>query len=145
MRQGVAAAASVFRNPLLRRVVVAYALFIASEYGAWICLLVWAYDRGGSAAAGAIALAPLVPGAVAAPLVASVADRRSPAGLLVGGYVVQTAALAATAIAAAASVSVLVWVFAIVASTAVVTTRPAQAALIPALVRRVEELGAANA
>ena len=39
----------------------------------------------------------------------------------------------------------LVWLFAVVAATGVVTTRPAQAALLPGAVHRVEELGAGNA
>lgn len=145
MRQAKAAAATVFRSADLRAVVGAYALFIASEYSAWIAILVWAYDQGGSLAAGVIALAQLVPAALAAPIVASVADRRSPAAVLLGGFALQTAALAATAGAVAAHSTVLVWVCAIAASTAVVTTRPAQAALLPALVHRVEELGATNA
>ena len=145
MKRAIAAAKRVFANASLRRVVVAYALFVASEYGAWISILVWAYDRGGSVESGAIALAQLVPAAVAAPLFASVADRRSPATLLIGGYLLQAGALAATAVAAAAGASVLVWLFAIVASTSVVTTRPAQAALLPGIVHRVEELGAGNA
>ena len=135
----------MFRSADLRAVVGAYALFIASEYSAWIAILVWAYGQGGSLAAGVIALAQLVPAALAAPLVASLADRRSPAAVLIGGFVIQTAALAATAAAMAADAPVLVWLCAIVASTTVVTTRPAQAALLPALVHRVEELGAANA
>jgi hypothetical protein len=145
VRLWAAAAASVFRNRSLARVVAAYALFIGSEYAAWISVLVWAYGEGGSSAAGAIALAQLLPAAVAAPVVASLADRRSPGTVLVGGYVVQAAALAATAATAATGVPVLVWLCAIAAATSVVTTRPAQAALLPAVVLRVEELGAANA
>ena len=94
---------------------------------------------------GAIALVQLVPAAIAAPLVASIADRRSPATLLIGGYALQAGALAATAVAAAVGPLVLVWLFAVVASTGVVTTRPAQAALLPGVVHRVEGLGASNA
>ena len=145
MRQARAAAATVFRSADLRAVVGAYALFIASEYSAWIAILVWAYGQGGSFAAGVIALAQLVPAAIAAPLVASLADRRSPAAVLIGGFAFQAVALAATAAAMAADAPVLVWLCAILASTTVVTTRPALAALLPALVHRVEELGATNA
>jgi Na+/melibiose symporter-like transporter len=145
VRTGLAAALAVGRNPLLRRVALAYACFIASEYGAWIAILVYAYGHGGASLAGAIALAQLVPAAVVAPLAASIADRRSPAALLLGGYVAQALGLAASAAAIGLDAPALAWCAAVVASTAVVTTRPAQAALTPALVRTAEELTAANA
>ena len=100
-RQATTAAAAVLNNRSLRRVIGAYGLFIASEYAAWICVLVWAYEQGGPRLAGAIALAQLLPAAVAAPLLAAIADSRSPVLLLVGGYLVQGTALAATAAAVA--------------------------------------------
>lgn len=138
------ASATVLANHALRRVLCAYCLFITSLNGAWISILVWAYARGGSKEAGIMALAQLLPAAAAAPVVSSLADQRSPGLLLLGGYGVQAGGLALTAAAVRTDLVVPVWVFAVVASTAVVATRPAQAALVPALVRRVEELGAAN-
>jgi len=139
------AAARILGDATLRRVVVSYALFIAAEYAAWISILVWAYGQGGAVEAGAIALAQLVPAAVVAPFVASIADRRSPGVLLVGGYAVQAAALGGTALAAETGHSALVWSCAVLAATAVVTTRPALATILPSIVHRVEELAAANA
>ena len=137
--------AGVARNPDLRRVLVGFGCFIVTEYAVWIAMLVYAFDQGGVTASGLVALAQLVPAAVAAPLVAPLADRRSPVLLLAGGYAVQTVALGATAAAILlGSPPVLAYLPAVVASTAVTATRPAQAALVPALTREVSELTAAN-
>ena len=62
-------------------------------------MLIYAYSRGGATIAGVVALAQLVPAALLAPAFAAVADRRSPLVLLAGGYLVQAAAMAATAVA----------------------------------------------
>src|ERR1700748_3060333 len=86
-------------NGALRRVVGGYALFRLTEYSVWIAMLVFAYSRGGATIAGLVALAQLVPAAGLAPVAAAVADRRSPVVLLAGGYLVQAAGMAATAVA----------------------------------------------
>jgi MFS family permease len=128
----------------LLRVLAAYVMFILTEYAVWIAMLVFAYDRGGAAIAGLVAVAQLVPAAVAAPLMASVADRRSPVVLLAGGYLAQAAAMAGTAAAIIADAPLAAYVAAVVAATAVTTTRPAQAALIPSVAATPAQLTAAN-
>ena len=87
-------------NRALTRVVAGYALFVLTEYSVWIGMLVYAYARGGATVAGLVALAQLVPAALFAPMAAAVADRRSPVVLLAGGYLVQGAGMAATAVMA---------------------------------------------
>jgi hypothetical protein len=79
-----------------------------------------------------------------APLVAPIADRRSPVVLLTAGYLVQAAAMAATAAAVIANVPLAAYAAAVVASTAVTTTRPAQSALVPSLAASPDQLTAAN-
>src|SRR3954454_8158753 len=93
---------SLAGNKVLLRVLAAYLLFILTEYAVWIAMLVFAYRRGGTAVAGVVAVAELGPGALVAPLVGAAADRRSPAVLLAGGYLAQTAGMAGTAAAIAA-------------------------------------------
>jgi len=131
-------------NRGLRRVVGGYALFILTEYAVWIAMLVYAYSRGGAAIAGVVALAQLVPAALLAPVFAALADRRSPVVLLTGGYLVQAAAMGATAVAVAAGVPLAAYAAAVVASTAVTATRPAQSTAIPSLAATADQLTAAN-
>jgi MFS family permease len=128
------------------RVLTAYALFILAEYVLWIAVIVYAYDQGGATAAGLVVVAQLLPAAVVAPLVAPLADRRSPAALLAVGYAVQGVAATATAVLLLVDApSYLVYLGAIAVSVAITTTRPAQAALLPSVTRVVSELTAANA
>jgi hypothetical protein len=137
--------AAVARNRTLTAVLVAYGVFTATQNAVWIAMLVYAYDRGGAGTAGAVAIAQLLPAALLAPVAAAMADRRSPMGVLVGGYLVQVAGMLATAAAIGLEAPPAAYVGAVVASAAVATTRPAQTALVPGLVRDAEELTAANA
>jgi hypothetical protein len=147
-RDSTARRLGVFRaltgNKALIRVVAAYALFVLTEYSVWIAMLVFAYRHGGAAVAGLVALAQLVPAAVLAPVFATLADRRSPVALLAGGYLAQATAMGATAMAVAADVPLAAYAAAIIASTAVTTTRPAQSTLIPSLSVTPDQLTAAN-
>src|SRR5215216_2210086 len=145
MRSLVRVVAAVARNRALTAVLVAYGAFSATQNAAWIAMLVYAYDRGGAGTAGAVAIAQLLPAALLAPVAAAVADRRSPVGVLVGGYLVQVAGMLATAVAIGLEAPLAAYVGAVVASAAVATTRPAQTALVPGLVHHAEELTAANA
>jgi MFS family permease len=131
-------------NKALIRVVVAYALFVLTEYAVWIAMLVFAYSHGGATIAGLVALAQLAPAAVLAPVFAALADRRSPVALLAGGYLVQAVGMGATAVAVAADVPLAAYAAAVVASTAVATTRPAQSTVIPSLSVTPDQLTAAN-
>ena len=135
---------SLAGNRALLRVLVGYVLFILTEYSVWIAMLVYAYGRGGATVAGLVAVAQLAPAAIVAPVVAPVADRRSPVVLLAGGYLVQAAAMAATAAAVIGGAPLAAYAAAVVAATAVTTTRPAQAALIPSIAATADQLTAAN-
>jgi len=135
---------SLAGNTTLLRVLTAYLLFILTEYAVWIAMLVFAYNRGGTAVAGLVAVAQLAPAAVVAPVASAVADRRSPTVLLAGGYLVQAAAMAGTAAAIGAGSPLAAYAAAVIASTAVTTTRPAQSALIPSLAATPDQLTAAN-
>jgi Cyclic nucleotide-binding domain/Major Facilitator Superfamily len=143
----VAGRLGVFRsltgNRALVRVLAGYALFILTEYSVWAAMLVFAYVHGGAATAALVALAQLVPAAAVAPVTAAAADR-SPAVLLAGGYLIQAAAMAATAAAVFSGAVLAAYAAAVLASTAVITTRPAQSALMPAVAATPDQLTAAN-
>ena len=137
----------VFRNPELRRVELAFAGFNAAEWGVWIAMLVYAYDRGGATTAGLVALAQLVPaGALRAVRGRCSPTAIRPARVLALGYVAQAAGdgrapLRAARRRARRSSPTRSRP---VAATAVTMTRPTQAALVPALARTPDELTAAN-
>ena len=131
-------------NKALVRVVGGYVLFTVTEYSVWVAMLVYAYRHGGAAVAGLVAVAQLVPAAVLAPIAVAVADRRSPVFLLAGGYLVQAAGMAATAVAVLAGVPLAAYAAAVVASAAVTATRPAQSTLIPSVSVTPDQLTAAN-
>jgi MFS family permease len=135
---------SLAGNRTLLRVLAAYLMFTLAEYAVWIAMLVFAYRRGGTAVAGLVAVAQLVPAALVAPVVAAVADRRSPVVLLAGGYLAQAVAMAGTAVAVSAGAPLAAYAGAVVAATAVTTTRPAQSALIPSVAATPDQLTAAN-
>jgi len=135
---------SLAGNRALVRVLGGYALFILTECAVWIAMLVFAYGHGGATIAGLVALVQLVPAAVLAPIGAAVAERRSPVVLLLRGYLVQAAGMAATAAAIFVGVPVAAYAFAAVTSVALTTTRPAQSALLPSLATTPDQLTAAN-
>jgi Cyclic nucleotide-binding domain/Major Facilitator Superfamily len=131
-------------NRALAQVVGGYVLFTLTQYSVWVAMLVYAYRHGGAAVAGLVAVAQLVPAAVLAPVATALADRRSPVLLLAGGYLVQAAGMAATAVAVVAGVPLAAYAAAVVASAAVATTRPAQSTLVPSVSVTPDQLTAAN-
>src|SRR4051794_20861750 len=138
-------ARQLLRERALARVLTAYALFCVAENAVWIAVVIYAYQRGGPTAAGLVAAAELLPAALCAPWFAAAADRFSPGRVLVVGYVVQAAGCAVMAVAAVVDgPAALVYAGAILASTFVAATRPAQTAALPALAHDVAGLTAAN-
>jgi MFS family permease len=131
-------------NRALVRILAAYTLFTLIEYSVWLGVLVYAYSHGGATVAGLVAIAQLIPAAVAAPFMAAIADRRSPVLLLAGGYLAQAVLMTGAALAAVAGPPVVVYAVAAIAGVAVTGTRPALATLIPSVAATPDQLTAAN-
>lgn len=146
MSNWIRVVAGVARDANLRRIELAFLGFNMAEYATWIAILVYAYTRGGAAAAGIVVVVQLVPSGLAAPFAAFAGDRFRRDRVLVTGYVVQAAAIGATAVALSANApQVAVYGFATLAAISFTFTRPVQSALLPGVTRTVEDLTAANA
>jgi MFS family permease len=133
-------------NSALRRVLPAFFLFNTAEFGTWVAILIYAYERTGPVSVGVVALVQLVPAALLAPAAASLGDRYPRERVLAFGYAVQAIAMLTTAVAMLAEAPVLlVYAAATVAASSLVVTRPTQSALLPGLAASPEDLTAANA
>jgi len=129
----------------VRRVELAFSGFNVAECGVWVAVLVYAYERGGATSAALVAVAQLVPAGLAAPVMAGFVDRSGAARALRRGYCAQAVALGATSLLLLGGApDVLVYAAAVLAASAVTTTRPAQAALVPAIAESSEQLTAIN-
>jgi hypothetical protein len=136
---------TVSGNPGLLRAELAFVGFNVAEWATWVSILAFAYQVGGAPATGLVAVVQLVPAALVAPLASIAGDRYRRERVLLGGYVVQAASMAATAAALLAGAPVpLVYGLAALAATSITITRPAQGALLPTLARTPDELTAAN-
>ncbi len=136
----------VIGNPAIRRAELAFLCFNVAEAATWIAILVYAFDRGGTAATGVVGLVLLVPAAIVAPVAAALGDRYRRERVVAFGYAAQAATTAATAAAMLAGLSaVLVYAVATVAMATYTTGRPGQHSLLPRLARSPDELTAGNA
>ncbi|MGH3145925.1 MAG: MFS transporter [Rubrobacter sp.] len=136
---------SVFGNPDLRRVELAFVGFNAAELGTWVAILVFAYEAGGAAAVGAIGVVQLIPAAIFAPVASMLGDRYRRERVLLAGYGIQALAMGMTAAALMTEAPLpVIYALAALAATSVTLTRPAQGSLLPSLARTPEELTAAN-
>jgi len=132
-------------NGALARVTIAYFLFVVKLNAAWIAVLVYAFHHGGATASGVVATILLLPGVVVGPLVATVADRRSPAALVVAAYGLQALALGGIAIAIwSGAPPYAVYALALAEQTIDVAVPPAHYAALPAVARGAAELTSAN-
>lgn len=145
MRRATHAMVTVARTRDLLRVSLAFLAFILVEYAVWIAMLIYAFNRGGVTAAGLIAVAQLVPAAVLAPFMATLADRRSPILLMAGGFLAQGVTLVALAIVVLVDAPALAaYALAVVSAAIVPTTRPAMSVTGPGLARTPDQLTALN-
>jgi MFS family permease len=137
--------ARVVRRRSLRRMLLAFGMFSIAENATWLAVTVFAFQRGGVAEAGLVAVVQLAPAVVVAPFAAYAGDRFRKDVVLMAGYAVQAATMLATALAMASGASApIVYGAATAAAVAVTFTRPAMSALLPAATRTPAELTAGN-
>jgi MFS family permease len=139
------APADVFRNPDLRRLELAWAAMSFATWSFAIALAVYAFDVGGAAAVGLVAVLRLLPGAFAAPFAGLLGDTHSRRGVLIQSAAATAGTLAVATVAAAVDGPAAI-VFAAAAAFAVATSafQPVQSALLPLVSRTPQELAAAN-
>jgi len=136
---------TAFHNRSLLRLELAFSAFCGAEWGVWVSLVVYAYAHGGATAAGAIAVVQLVPSILLAPFIGALTDRRRAGRVLAVGYLLQGVTTGAVALAIALDApTAVVFVLAPLAYLTIAVPRPAQAALLPWVVRSPVELTAAN-
>ena len=133
-------------DPVLRRLQLAWTAATAGEALAAVAFGVYAYEVGGAAAVGLIAVVQMVSAAVCGPPSALLGDRYRRERVLAGAAALAALALTAATVAdAAGAPPALVFVLAAVLAVLTGTTYPAQAALVPLLARSVGEVTAGTA
>ena len=145
LKRSLGAFRGVFHNPNLRRLQFAWIGSVAGQYSYSIALAVFAYDHGGAAAVGVIALIRSLPAALLGPFVSGLGDRFPRERVMLGADLTRAALVALIATVAFAD---LPWqiVFFIAAFGPIcgMAFHPAESSLLPALARTPEELTAAN-
>jgi predicted MFS family arabinose efflux permease len=137
--------AQAFANPDIRRLQLAG---VGSLLGVWmyaIALFVYAFDVGGAAGVGLVALIRYVPAALASPFTALLGDRYPRVRVMLVSDLVRVATLSAAALTIYLDgPPALVFGLAAVASVTSTAFGPAKKAVLPSLARSPEELTASN-
>jgi MFS family permease len=135
----------VLHLPTMRRLALAYFVFISAMFGVWVAMLVYAYDRGGSSESALAAVVQLVPAIVVAPFAGALVERRDSVRILHLGYVALAVTLTLTAVLLAVGApAFVVYAAAALATCTMTVTRPAQAVITPEVARTPGELTAVN-
>jgi MFS family permease len=136
----------LWHNAAFRRVLPAFFLFTAAEYGTWVAILLFAYERTGPVSVGIVALIQLLPSAVVAPAAASLGDRYPRERVLALGYAGMAVAMALVGLSMVADVPApVVYAIAAITGCTIIIPRPAQSSLLPSLAVTPDESTAANA
>jgi MFS family permease len=136
---------SNLRSRDLRRAQLAFGAAWTSEWALTIGLSIVAFRDGGAAAVGLVALIRLLPGAIAGPFLATIADRVRRERVIVVIGLVRTACFAWMAVLWMAEAPIVtVYAVAIVSTIAGTPFRAAHSALLPSLCTTPEQLTSAN-
>jgi MFS family permease len=142
---GLGAFKEAFREPALRRLQLAWVGSVLGNWSYLIALGVWAYGEGGPAAVGLAGVVRLIPAALASPFTSALADRYPRVRVMITSDLIRTALMVAAGLVIALDgPAALVFVFVGCSNITGTVFRPAQAALLPSLVRSPQQLTAAN-
>jgi MFS family permease len=146
VRTSFTALGSSFRSPDIAKALAAYLAFTITEWAAFIALIVYAYQDGGSVMVGLVSLLQLIPAAILAPIGSVLGDRHRRERVLFFAYasLATTTALAALALLTEAPAP-LVYIAGTSAGWMITFVRPTHASLLPRLARTPEELSSAYA
>jgi len=135
----------VVAQPQLRRAVLAYAWVCMGDWAFTVGLAVVAFRDGGATAVGFVALARMVPSALASPFLTSFADRLRRERVLATVSAVRALATGSAALLLGIGADVFgVYALAVVATIAVTVFRPVHSALLPSLCTTTRELTSTN-
>src|SRR4051812_32022857 len=145
LREASGALRAALSNPSIRRLQLAFA---GSTTGQWACstaVTVYSFQAGGAAAVSVQMLLRMVPAALAAPVLATLADRHGRVRVMVASDAVRVAAVSGMGVLVVTGAPLLtVLVLSGLSGIAATAFEPAKAALLPTLAERPEELTAAN-
>jgi len=137
--------ASVFRNPSLRRINLAFTASVIGDWAYAVAVSVWAFGQGGATAVGLFGVARYVSMAVLGPLLSTLADRYPKKRVMIGADLVRAALVVVGAVIIAVDgPAAAVYSIGLLTAVASLVFRPAQAALLPQLARTPSELTSTN-
>lgn len=139
------AARSVLARPQLRRAELAFAAALTGEWAVTVALAVVAFDDGGAAGVGLVALIRMVPSAIGTPVITAFADRRRREQALAIVSILRAVAIGgAAAVLAVDAPHVFMYALVVLATAALTAFRPTHSSLLPLLCTTTAELTGAN-
>jgi MFS family permease len=146
MRTALGAFAEVFKNPNLRRLMIAWNGLFVADWAYQIALAIYAYRAGGALGVGTVEIVQTLPAAIAAPFTSLLSDRYARHRVYLAANIARVVSMLLLGAAALANAGTAV-VYVLAGLNAVIETTfwPTQTALLPELARSPEELTAANA
>jgi MFS family permease len=145
LSESLAAVRSVFKNPNLRRIELAFAGSAIGNYAFSVAIMIFAFHHGGVAAVGIVTAVRQAAAASIAPFAASLSDRFRRERVMLASDLGRLGCTGGIAVVVAISAPTLaVYALAVLASVAGATFRPAEASLVPLVAGSPQELTAAN-
>lgn len=132
-------------NPGIRRLQLAFAGSAIGQWAATTAITVFSFTAGGAGAVSLQLVLKMLPSALAAPFLSTLADRLPRVRVMIGADLIRVGILTGMGLLVLADAPyVLVLVASALAGIAGTAFEPAKAALLPSLAERPEELTAAN-